>query len=296
MRIRSLLAAGVAALALAVAGPAAAQVAPADQPAQPETAPGAFTIEFDTFKKANRRAGSILRRSGAMQAIADEVNSRWSIPREIPVVFGDDLEIGPAFIPDLKLEDGTVLNFINMPGTFIRLELQEFRREIRREKIKGLKPKQALIYATEFVLAHEMGHALVHELKLPITGKEEDAVDGFAAYLLADNPKFGPMTAISAAMFFDLYTRIRGKLTQEDFADEHSLLEQRVYQFLCWVYGSDPKRFKGLVGKDLLPRERARRCPNEWKQVTSSWDTLLKPYEKAAPQTPATEPTQAPAA
>ena len=294
MHPRSLLAAGVAALALAVAGPAAAQDSP------PPTGPqgGSFQIEFDTFKKVNRHAANILRRSGAMEAIADEVNSRWSIPRDIPVVFGDELEIGPAFIPDLKLEDGTVLNFINMPGSFLRLQLRELRREIRREKIKGLKPKQALIYATEFVLAHEMGHALVHELKLPITGKEEDAVDGFAAYLLADNPKFGPMTAISAAMFFDLYTRIRGKLTQEDFADEHSLLEQRVYQFVCWVYGSDPKSFKGLVGKDLLPRARARRCPNEWKQVTSSWDTLLKPYEKTAPQTPATpaEPTPAPTA
>ncbi len=280
MSFRSLLAAGVAAVALVGAAPAGAQ------DTTPATGSGSFEIEFDTFKKKNRHAAGILRRSGAMQALVEEVNSRWAIPRDIPIVFGDELEVGPAFIPEVKLPDGAELTFINVPGNFLRLQLQQFRRAIKRERIRSLKPADAFVYSTEFVLAHEIGHALVHELKLPVTGKEEDAVDGFAAFLLADNERFGPMTAISAAMFFDLYSRLRGKLTDEDFADEHSILEQRVYNFLCWVYGSDPKRFKGLVGKNLLPRERAVRCSNEWKQLTTSWETLLKPYQKM-PGTPA---------
>ena len=31
-----------------------------------------------------------------------------------------------------------------------------------------------------FVVAHEMGHAVISELKLPVLGREEDAADTFA--------------------------------------------------------------------------------------------------------------------
>lgn len=269
MPIRSLAVVVATAAAFALAGPAAAQTpAPADA--------GDFVVEFGAFKKANRSAGAILRRSGAMEAVAAKVNSRWALPQDIPVLFSDEIEVGPAFIPDVPLGDGTELTFINVPGTFLSLELKAMRRELK--GAGGLSPNAALVYANEFILAHEMGHALVHQLNLPITGREEDAVDGFAAYLLADDPQFGPMTAISSAIFFDAYSRVRGELRQEDFADEHSILEQRVYQFLCWVYGSDPAQFKSLVGKGLLPKSRAMRCPAEWAQVTSAWDTLLAPY------------------
>jgi hypothetical protein len=266
-RLTTLLCTLIAAVALAVAA----------VPASAATDSGDFQVEYGTFKKANRTAASVLRRSGAMEALAAEVNSRWALPHDVPVLFSDQLgKIGPAFIPDVPLDDGTTTDLVTVPGAFLTLELKEMRRQLR--GVPDISPRQAMIAANEFVVAHEMGHALVHSLNLPVTGKEEDAVDGFAAYLLADNPKFGPLTAFSAALFFDAVARLRGRLTNADFADEHSILEQRVYQFLCWTYGSDPQRFKSLVGPDLLPRGRAVRCGDEWAQVKSSWGTLLAPY------------------
>jgi hypothetical protein len=230
------------------------------------------------FKKRNRPAARYLKRSGQMEAVVNEVNTRWSLPRDVLVLFSDEIQEGPAFIPDIELEDGSKLNLINFPGTFLTLEVQQLRKELR--GVKGVSAADAMVFANEFVLAHEIGHALVHDLELPITGREEDAVDGFAAYLLADNPKFGPATALTAALFFDAMSSIRGKLHDEDFADEHSILEQRVYQFLCWTYGSDPKEFRSIVGKGGLPRARAARCPEEFNQVKTSWDRLLAPYAK----------------
>jgi hypothetical protein len=278
MRARLLLPVACLLAGLIAAGPAHAQTPPT-----PPVDGGDFQVEFGAFKKANRAAGALIRRSKALPAVAAEINGRWALPADIPVLVSDELQVGPAFIPDIPLENGATTSLIDVPGSFLTLELKAMREELR--GTDSITPKEATISATQFVVAHEMGHALVNQLKLPITGREEDAVDGFAAYLLADNPKFGPLTAFSAALFFDALSHSGGALTDEDFADEHSINQQRTYQFLCWVYGSDTTRFKSLVGADLLPKARAQRCPAEWKQVKTSWDTLLAPYSLATPAT-----------
>jgi hypothetical protein len=240
---------------------------------------GDIQIEWGSMRKANRAAATYLHRSGQMEAVVEEVNARWALPADLTVLFSDEVQEGPAFFPDVELDDGTKLSLINFPGTFLTLEVQALRKELR--GVRDANARDAMVFANEFVLAHEIGHALVHSYHLPITGKEEDAVDGFAAYLLADNPKFGPATALTAALFFDAMSKMRGKLHAEDFADEHSVLEQRVYQFLCWTYGSDPREFRSIVGKGGLPRARAARCGEEWTQVKTAWDQLLGPYAKA---------------
>jgi hypothetical protein len=260
--------------------------------AQTPTAATGFSVEYGTVKKANRPAVAVLRRSGALEALVAEVNGRWTLPAELTILVGDDAEVGPAFIPNLDVGDGQKLTFINIPGNFLTLARRAMRQELRGSR--NVKPDEGMVWANEFIIAHEMGHALVHELDLPVTGREEDAVDGFAAYLLADNPKFGPSTALSAAIFFDAYRQLRGKLKDADFADEHSILEQRIYQFMCWVYGSDPATFRSLVGRGGLPRARAARCGDEWRQLEHSWDRLLAPHA-VAPATPAPAPA-APAA
>jgi hypothetical protein len=267
-------------------------VAAAPAPAQAPADAGDFTIEYGTVKKVNRQAIGVLRRSGALEAVVAEVNSRWALPADVTILVGDDAEVGPAFIPDLDLGDGQTLTFINIPGDFLTLALRAMRQELR--ETRGVTANDGMVWANEFIVAHEMGHALVHQLDLPVTGREEDAVDGFAAYLLADNPKFGPLTALSAAIFFDAYRRLRGKLKDADFADEHSILEQRIYQFMCWVYGSDPATFRSLVGRGGLPRSRAARCGDEWRQLERSWDTLLAPH--AIPPAPVAPPTPPPPA
>jgi hypothetical protein len=278
MRSKILLLAVTATAALATAAPAVA----ADDLGDFQIVWGSVTGKANDngkFKQANRAAAAALQASGTMEAVADEVNQRWALPADLPVLFSDVLEDGPAFIPRLKTTDGEVLTFINFPGGFMTLEVALLKPYVR--GISGLTATEAMIAANQFVLAHEMGHAMVNQLDIPITGREEDAVDGFAAYLLTKNPRFGPGAAISAALLFDALAERRGELQYEDFADEHSVNEQRVYQFLCWVYGSDRREFSSLVGRGgVLPRRRAVRCGHEWKQVNKSWTALLAPYAK----------------
>jgi Putative metallopeptidase len=59
-----------------------------------------------------------------------------------------------------------------------------------------------------------------------------------------------------------------------DYADDHELDGQRAVDALCLVYGSNPARFSGYVGKDL-PKARAAMCPFEYRQELRSWRRLL---------------------
>ncbi|HST42834.1 MAG TPA: DUF4344 domain-containing metallopeptidase [Conexibacter sp.] len=267
---------------------AAAPAAPAAEtaPTAAEAVPGRVVVEWERVSRDARRYARALRRSGAVERVAAAVNDRYLLPNEIPIVFSSELEIGPAYLPDVRI-GGRRVSFIHFPGSFLVTEVDTLRPLLR--GIGFLRPVRAMTYANEFVIAHELGHALVDQLDIPITGKEEDAVDGFAAYLLANTRGFGPRSALSAAILFAGFSGDDAP-TDDAYADEHSLSQQRVYQFLCWIYGSDPRAFRSIVGRDGLPRARAVRCPSEWRQVNRSWSRLLVPHLK-----PGADPGDVPA-
>lgn len=126
---------------------------------------------------------------------------------------------------------------------------------------------------------HELGHCLIDAWDLPATGREEDAVDQLAMVLLLDGTPEGEKMVLSAAIFFSV-----ASAEQDDrelaFWDEHSLDQQRFYDMLCQIYGSNPEKNQHLLGEDGLPVERAERCPAEYKRIDSAWGQLLVPYLK----------------
>jgi hypothetical protein len=72
------------------------------------------------------------------------------------------------------------------------------------------------------------------------------------------------------------------KQTMEQLAfwDEHSLDAQRMYHILCMIYGSNPEAYASLVNPDVLPEQRAKRCPYEYQQRARNWDRLLNDHLK----------------
>lgn len=135
----------------------------------------------------------------------------------------------------------------------------------------------AVMGAFVLVLFHELGHALVHVLDLPITGREEDAVDQLAAWAMIDD-ETGDEAVLSAALSYYVSAEQSGnEIDDSTFADEHSLDKQRFFNLVCWVYGSNPEKHEGLVGDDYLPEARAERCPGEYEQIDKSWSRLLEP-------------------
>ncbi|GAB2518525.1 DUF4344 domain-containing metallopeptidase [Lysobacter humi (ex Lee et al. 2017)] len=135
-----------------------------------------------------------------------------------------------------------------------------------------------------FIVLHELGHALIDQLDLSTTGREEDAADQLATMLMlraidpAESPEDVARQLQMAANFFVAAGGAEAGYDLGHFADEHSLGEQRYFNTLCLLYGSDPGRYLRVVTRSGLPEERALRCPDESRRVTGAWARLLMPH------------------
>ncbi|MFO0548010.1 MAG: DUF4344 domain-containing metallopeptidase [Polyangiaceae bacterium] len=126
--------------------------------------------------------------------------------------------------------------------------------------------------ALTFTVLHEMGHALVAELGLGISGGEEDAVDDFASLILIQNKKAEWAVAGTLALMQ------MSKGQKPAYFDEHSIGEQRLGNVLCLIYGSDPEHQRGIIEKvpDLAPR--SAKCPTTYQRADTFWTNALKPF------------------
>jgi Putative metallopeptidase len=135
-----------------------------------------------------------------------------------------------------------------------------------------------------FVLAHEMGHALISEMNMPVLGREEDAADSFAVVTALKLHTAGSeRVLIEAAKGWVLSSKRDKKQGNKlAFYDEHGLDLQRSYNVVCFMVGSDPARFKTLAEETKLPEERQTSCVRDYKTTAWSWDEMLKPHIRAA--------------
>jgi hypothetical protein len=126
----------------------------------------------------------------------------------------------------------------------------------------------------EFTVLHELGHALVDVLELPITGLEETAVDQFAAVALVELLD-DPVAVLEAS---DLFDWVSVEPEEADFYDEHALDQQRFFALRCLVYGTDPDEYADELDGLDLDEDRAELCVESSEQVFAAWETLLEPY------------------
>ena len=137
---------------------------------------------------------------------------------------------------------------------------------------------------TLFVMAHEMGHALIYEMNMPVLGREEDAADSFAVVTaLKMRSAFSERVLIEAAKGWVLTSKRDKKQGNTlAFYDEHGLDLQRAYNVVCFMVGSDPEKYKTLAEETKLPEERQTSCVRDYKTTAWSWDEMLKPHLRAA--------------
>jgi hypothetical protein len=140
--------------------------------------------------------------------------------------------------------------------------------------------EHAVVASLEFITYHELGHALIDLLGLPITGREEDAADQLSTYLLLTAGD--EVSAVTAWQGAESLRALQGRISELALADEHSLGQQRFYNVLCWIYGSDPERFGTRMKEAGLPQQRATQCPHEFDVMKRAWDALLAPTVRPA--------------
>jgi len=137
-----------------------------------------------------------------------------------------------------------------------------------------------------FVLLHELGHAAIGQLDLPVLGKEEDAADSFASLTLIHiKSEFSEQVLAWAAKGWFMADR-RDKKEGEPvvYYDEHGLNQVRAFQIVCYMVGADPVRFKDLAEETKLPKDRQESCGQDYRKAAKSWGVVLQPHVRTADQ------------
>ncbi len=142
--------------------------------------------------------------------------------------------------------------------------------------------RQSVIVGTFTVaVLHELAYAVFDVLQVPVWGREDDAADRLAAFVLMQfSEKVAQTTMVGAAEFFLASHRT---WTGSAFAVATSPAAQRFYNILCIAYGGDHQDFGGWAqshnGRDpLIPARRARQCHYEYEQVRHAFDLRIMPH------------------
>ncbi|MGI9498757.1 MAG: DUF4344 domain-containing metallopeptidase [Geminicoccaceae bacterium] len=138
---------------------------------------------------------------------------------------------------------------------------------------------------TLFTVYHELGHALIDMLNLPVIGREEDAVDGLAAVtMIPEAPdELRDALVIAVADGWRAQSEFGGNgRDRRTFWGEHALDEQRHFAIVCLMVGSDQEGFYDFALEAGLPDERIETCSHDFTSMKNGWKRLLDPHRPAA--------------
>jgi len=124
------------------------------------------------------------------------------------------------------------------------------------------------------IFYHELGHALIDVLDLPIFGQEEDAADVLSIFLIDAfyEEDAAVQIAYDAAFGFLGEAEATAEIA---FWDVHGPDLQRYYNTVCIFYGANPDAREDVAHELGLPEERADYCPDEYDQAAASWGAAM---------------------
>lgn len=128
-----------------------------------------------------------------------------------------------------------------------------------------------------FVLYHEIGHMLVHQLNLPVLGREEDAADNMATWTLLrkNTPEADQALADAAYGWLLSGLAYNSEIDDEDLYGNHSLDRQRAFQIVCLMVGSNDTAFRPIANQYAIDSDRQDTCADDYYTVNRSLEGLL---------------------
>lgn len=211
-----------------------------------------------------------LEQSGFYQRLADNFSEVFVLPKDVTLRF---------------TELNTVNAFWNSDSNEIRIAYELISAYSELFEFDPLDPDAVTseyIDASLYSVLHELGHCFVTLFDLPITGREEDAVDEFATLILAEIKDQNSFNALVSGMkqFYSDAGESGSVIDESAFADEHSLDKQRFYATLFLAYGSNPSAYQSFISEGILTEEKASQAPEEYKAKVRTWERLLAPFER----------------
>ena len=201
----------------------------------------------------------------AYQKTADELNSYFKLNRDIFLSFKDCGQENAYYDPQ-KSEIVLCSELVqNIWDFFYNTNLERYTGDV-----------------IVFILGHELGHALIDNLDLPVVGKEEDAVDAMSVVLMletSDNDEERLESAIGIVLAGYYLNNIS---STTPFYDEHSIGPVRLANLVCWAGGGEPQILDIPDIRDLFYQmvDSGRDCFSEYRQQRDNTLKLLSPYLK----------------
>ncbi len=194
-----------------------------------------------------------IREAKTLEKAAIKLNGALSLPNDIYLRTKDCDQINAFYDPN----DSSVTVCYELMEHFFKV----FKSNGETDQIASKKMTEAV----QFVFLHEI---------------EEDAADRCSSYVnLEELGEEGVNAVLSAAEAFRIESKGKSP-DKQNLADEHLLQEQRFYNALCMLYGSNMRKYSDIVDKGFLPEARAVRCPTEYERPVESWAKILEPWRK----------------
>ncbi|HST60231.1 MAG TPA: DUF4344 domain-containing metallopeptidase [Longimicrobium sp.] len=142
------------------------------------------------------------------------------------------------------------------------------------EELGGENGDDALfVGAFSYVVLHQLGHAVIDVMDLPVSVPPEEAADQFAFV----------MAGMAAGVLDDM---VQGTLALHELgldwenpgSGQAALSDTRMRTLACLAYGSDMRAGDGLVKSGVLTPVRARGCEAEFEAVQEAWVGFLTPH------------------
>ncbi|WP_348541111.1 DUF4344 domain-containing metallopeptidase [Thalassococcus arenae] len=135
------------------------------------------------------------------------------------------------------------------------------------------------------ILYHEIGHAMVDLLALPVFGQEEDAADVASVLLVEALHEADEALDLAYDASFGFAAEAMARDAEgHDVAwwDTHGPDEQRFFNTVCLFYGADPDGRDGFAQDMDLPEDRAETCEEEFQLAWDSWGPVFDDLEDAS--------------
>ena len=215
---------------------------------------GKFRLTYAPVKDQDyREVRDIFKEAGLLEEAVQGLNETFRIPKDVEVTLRECGEANAYYESDSRR--------ISLCYELVAITPSVLRRHRDRGGPGGA--GEAVAGATLFTLLHELGHALIDLWDLPITGREEDAVDQLATIILLEGED-GQTAALNGADAFwgaEEEDEVRGGqrgavLLGRALAGRAALLQHRLLELR--------KRPRGALRpgrRRMAPRGARRRLP-----------------------------------
>ncbi|WP_169195373.1 DUF4344 domain-containing metallopeptidase [Devosia sp. MC1541] len=269
-----------------------------------------FVVSFEaTTTREEALVRTTLQNEPAFIGLLDSLADQIALPQDVPVRFKNCGESNAYWSPALK-----EINMCYELLTGFNQSFQE-KEDAYRNASKWADQVEVLLGSTAFVMLHEIGHGMVDLFELPVTGREEDAVDQFATFLLlaADEPgqplqERSSRLALLGAYFFESWLPIGVEVNPRYWADTHTFGAKRSIDIMCLLMGAAPETYADvvvsgaamlnsfyhdhpefIVGREnewiektddlnLVPFSRSNKCAQEYARYSGGWKYLIETF------------------